>query len=99
MSDDRAIMFNAYNNNPDLLGLELQALFQPILSATNNEVLIRKASRHDDLIELIVCLCGKRVVETNEIGSVTRDEVVMECLDKLAGHLARSVLMYARQQP
>jgi len=92
MSDDRTIMFSAYHNNPDLLGLELRVLLEPCTDATF-------AVLHNKAIDLIRQLCGREVTEKDDVGVQTRSAYVLDCKDKLAGHLARSVLIYARQQP
>jgi hypothetical protein len=90
MSDEaRDIMFRAYHQNPALLGLELEVLFEPCTEATF-------AVLHNKAIDLINTMCGVRRVEKNAIGVTVSDTYTLECKKKLAGHLARQVLQYAR---
>ncbi len=90
MSDSaRDIMFSAYHANPALLGLELEVLFEPCTDATF-------AVLHNKAIDLIRTMCGQHKVTTDEAGTIKHQEYVLQCKAKLAGHLARSVLQYAR---
>ena len=87
----RETMFTAYHQNPGLLGLELEILFEPCTDA-NFAVL------HNKAIDLIRTLCGRNLTETDDLGIVTKAEYVLDCKPQLAGHLARTVLGYSRRQ-
>lgn len=90
MSDEaREIMFRAYHQSPALLALELQVLFE--LCEDHAE-----AVNHNRAVDLINLMCGEHKVTRDDVGTVIRDEHVLACKAKLAGHLARSVLQYAR---
>lgn len=91
MSDKKDIMFRAYCQNPDLLGLELEILFDPCTDAS-------WAVLHNKAIDLINTLCGEKVEEKDDLGLEKNSHYELKCKSKLAGHLARNILMYARQQ-
>ena len=87
----REKMFTGYNLSPDLLAIELEILFEPCTDA-NFAVL------HNKAIDLIRTLCGRNLTETDDVGIVTKAAYVLDCKPQLAGHLARTVLGYARRQ-
>ena len=92
MSDTgREVMFRGYHQSPDLLAMELEILFEPCTDATF-------AVLHNKAIDLINRLCGQRQKTVDDVGVTTSDAYVLECKTKLAGHLAKSVLMYARMK-
>jgi hypothetical protein len=85
------VMYKAYCQNPDLLGLELEILFEACTDP-NFAVL------HNRAIDMINILCGETVENRDDLGIEISSGYQLKCKGKLAGHLARSVLMYARQK-
>lgn len=88
---DRQTLISGYQQCPELLAIELEALFEPL---ANNE----DAYAHNKAIERICLLCGEQEIGSSPVNDepMPTGKLILKCKRKLADRLARTVLIYAQ---